>query len=436
MLNEMLHDPGLAEYLTRFKSEQIIFLEGDDSQELYILVSGQVAIFKGDIKIRELTRKGSLFGEMSFFLGSTRTASVRAKNDVTLLRIPKEEISAFLAEFPDAAQKITGHLAQWLAETSQIVYGLKAFCDQLPDAVILTDRDGNVLTWNSTAQKLYGRSWEQMHHANTTEIYADPHGYNKFLQKVQNHYSVRENIFKIVHPQKGERFISTSMTVLYDGHHNFQGVLSLARDVTRASNLAKKYKRTAYWLSAALLLLGLATAAVWLGYPYYARDYQGRNIKQTLLQDYLAKDYFVLTSLLSEPIAAGNRLKTKTIMKNFLTLQQKTAPIYTGLVLLDKQRRVVAACAIESQADNTAMIGSSYAAIEFSGSDTSPHKLLVVYRADKIHPMGKQGVEIAFKLQQNEKISGWLIFQMDMDRVKKNLGLDLADLRKLQIKKP
>ena len=65
MLNEMLHDPGLAEYLTRFKSEQIIFLEGDDSQELYILVSGQVAIFKGDIKIRELTRKGSLFGEMS-----------------------------------------------------------------------------------------------------------------------------------------------------------------------------------------------------------------------------------------------------------------------------------------------------------------------------------------------------------------------------------
>jgi hypothetical protein len=82
------------------------------------------------------------------------------------------------------------------------------------------------------------------------------------------------------------------------------------------------------------------------------------------------------------------------------------------------------------------MIGSSYAAIEFNGSETSPHKVLVVYRADKNHPMGKQGVEIAFKLQQNEKFSGWLIFQMDMDQVKKNLGLDLADLRKLQIKKP
>jgi len=436
MLNEMLYDPGLAGHLTRFKSEQIIFLEGDDSQELYVLVSGQVAIFKGDIKIRELTQKGSLFGEMSFFLGSTRTASVRAINDVTALRIPKDKISDFLAEFPDAAQKITRHLAQWLAETSQIVYGLKEFCNQLPDAVVLTDRDGKILTWNSAAQKLYGRSWEQMRNANTTEIYADPHGYHKFLQAVQNHYAVREKIFKIIHPQKGERFISTSMTVLYDGHHNFQGVLSLARDVTQAGNLTKKYKRAAHWLSAALLLLGLAAAAAWFGYPYYAKDYQPRKLKQTLMQDYLAKDYFVLKSMLSEPIAAGNRLKTKSIMKNFLTLQQKTAPIYTGLVLLDEQRRVAEACSVDPQASNTVMIGSSYAAIEFNGSQTSQHKVLVVYRSDKNHPMGKQGVEIAFQLQQNEKISGWLIFQMDMDQVKKNFALGLADLRKLQIKKP
>jgi PAS domain S-box-containing protein len=373
---------------------------------------------------------------MSFFLGSTRTASVRAVNDVSVLRIPKAKISDLLAEFPAAAQKITRHLAQWLAETSQIVYGLKEFCDQLPDAVILTDRDGKILTWNSAAQMLYGRSWEQMRNANTTEIYADPHGYNKFLQQVQNHYSVRENNFKIIHPLKGERFISTSMTVLYDGHHNFQGVLSLARDVTQAKNLEKKHKRAAYWLSAALLLLGLAAAAAWLGYPYYAADYQSRSLKQTLMQDYLAKDYFVLESLLSAPLAAGNLIKTKSIMNNFLALQQKTARIYTGLLLLDEQRRVAEACSIEPQADNSAMIGSNYAAIEFSGSETSPHKVLVVYRADKHHPMGKQGVEIAFKLQQNEKFSGWLLFQMDMDQVNKNFGLGLADLRKLQIKKP
>ena len=436
MLDEILNNPGLTRYLTRFKPEQIIFIEGDDSQELYILVSGQVAILKGDIKIRELARKGTIFGEMSFFLGSTRTASIRAKNDVTVLRIPKEEITVFLAEFPDAAREITRHLAQWLAETSQILYGLKEFCDQLPDAVILTDRDGRILTWNSTAEKLYGRSWEQMHNANTAEIYVEPQGYQQFLQEVQNHYSVKENIFKISHPQKGTRFISTSMTVLYDGHHNFQGVLSLGRDVTGTKNLEKKYKRIGYWLAGALLLLGLATAAVFWGYPYVAKDFQTRSLKQKLMQDYLAKDFFVLKSLLGEPLAGGNHLKTKTIMKNFLLFQQKTTRIYTGLVLLDEQRIVVDASSLEPEADINAMIGSSYADIEFTGSETSRHRVLTVYRADKNHSMGKQRVEIAYELKQNEESIGWLIFQMDMDQVKKNLDLDLADLTKLQIEKP
>jgi hypothetical protein len=120
----------------------------------------------------------------------------------------------------------------------------------------------------------------------------------------------------------------------------------------------------------------------------------------------------------------------------FLDFQKKMARIYTGLVLLDEQRIVVDAYSIEPAANIQAMIGNSYAAIEFKGSKTSRHRVLIVYRADKNHSMGKQGVEIAYELQQSEKLIGWLIFQMDMDQVKKNLGLDLADLRKLQIEKP
>ena len=436
MLDEILNNPDLAKYLTRFKSDQIIFLEGDDSQDLYILVSGQVAVFKGDKKIRGFTKKGSIFGEMSFFLGGKRTASIRTQNDVSVLRIPKEEITTFLDEFPDAARDITRHLSQWLAETSQIVYGLKEFCDQLPDAVILTDRNGKVLTWNSMAETLYGRSEEQMRTAKTVDIYEDAQAYKKFLKEVQNHYSAREKIFKVSHPEKGSRFISTSMTVLYDGHHNFQGVLSLGRDVTRVKNLEKKYKHVGYWLTGALLLLGLLTAAVLVGYPYLSKDHQTQSLKQKLMQDYLAKDYFVLKSLLSEHRASGNRLKTSTIMKNFFNFQKKTALIYTGLVLLDKKRIVMDAYSMLPQADNSTMIGSSYAAIEFKGHETSLHKVLILYRPDKNHPMGKKGVEIAFELQQNDEFIGWLIFQMDMDQLKKSLAVDLEDLRKLEIEKP
>jgi len=159
-------------------------------------------------------------------------------------------------------------------------------------------------------------------------------------------------------------------------------------------------------------------------------------LKQTVIQDYLTKDYFVLKSLLSEPLASGNRLKTSTIMKNFFDIQKQTARIYTGLVLLDQQRIVRDAYSILPEADISAMLGSSYAAIDFKGSETSLPKVLILYRTDKNHPMGKKGVEIAFELQQNEAFIGWLVFQMDLDQLKKNLGIDLEDLRKLQIEKP
>ena len=78
-IDEIISNPDLTKYLITFTSGQTVFLEGDDSQDLYILVTGQVEIFKGDMKIRDITQEGTVFGEISFFLGDKRTASVKAK---------------------------------------------------------------------------------------------------------------------------------------------------------------------------------------------------------------------------------------------------------------------------------------------------------------------------------------------------------------------
>ena len=236
-IDEILSNPDLARYRITFTSGQTIFLEGDDSQDLYILVAGQVEIFRGDKKIRDITEEGSVFGEVSFFLGDRRTASVKAKTKVEVICIPQEEIALFLEEFPTAGPEIIRHLSQWLSETTQILYGLKEVSDQLPDAVIMTDKEGRILVWNSAAEKLYGRDWPRMRGTNVDEIYAKPDVYKNFLKTVQTRYSATEKVFDIKHPRKGIRCISTSFTVLYDGHHNFQGVLSLGRDVTATKKL-------------------------------------------------------------------------------------------------------------------------------------------------------------------------------------------------------
>ena len=435
-IDEIISNPDLAKYSIAFTSGQTIFLEGDDSQDLYILVAGQVEIFKGDKKIRDITEEGSVFGEVSFFLGDRRTASVKAKTKVEVICIPKEEITLFLQECPTAGPQIIRHLSQWLSEATQMLYGLKEVSDQLPDAVIMTDKEGRILVWNSAAERLYGRDWPRMRGTNVDEIYAKPDVYKNFLKTVQTRYSATEKVFDIKHPRKGIRCISTSFTVLYDGHHNFQGVLSLGRDVTATKKLEKKYKRIFFWLISAFILIGLLTATIFWGYPYYSKGHQAVNLGQKELRNILAKDYFLLNSWITDQLGGQNTEAVSQAMQQFFNIQPPTAIPYTGLVLLDKDRKVVNAYSTKADISAGDMIGNSYAAIEFQGSEDSLHKVLTVYRTEKDHPMGKKGVEIAFELYKDKAFMGWLVFQMDMDSMTDTYGIDDKNLKKLHFDKP
>ena len=436
MLDEILTTPELGKYRTSFRKSQTVFLEGDNSQDLYILVSGQLDILKGDKRIDEISEQGALFGEMSFLLGATRTATAKASSDVEAICIPKEEISTLLHEFPDMAGEITKLLAKRLDETSQVLYGLKGICDQLPDAVILTDRDGKILSCNTAAESLYGRSWHQMYHALVESIYEEPQVYRDFLKEVQEKYSVREEVLKIKHPEKGRRFVSTSTTLLYDGHHNCQGVLSLGRDVTEVENLQRKYRKARNWLLPSFILLGLVTVAAFFCYPYFSRGYRTVDIEKQELRNELAKDYLFLTSLLVDHFKDGDRVKAGEVMADFFALQETAVMPYSGLVLLDKEKKVFYAYSPKSGTEALGMVGSSYAGIAFEGDESSLHRVLTLYRADKQHPMGHKGIEVAFKVTQDNHFSGWLVFQMDMDMLEKDFGLDEEDLKLFQFQKP
>ncbi len=436
MLDEIIHNRDLDKHLKSYKRGQIILLEGDNSQDLYILVSGELEILRGNKKISEIGEKGALFGDMSFLLRSKRTATVKAKTDVKALRIPKKEITSFLRKYPDVAREIAKLLAKRLDETSQVVHGLKEFCDQLPDAVLLTDRDGRIFSWNMAAENLYGRNWDQMYHQSIEDIYEDPRAYGDFRDDVGTRYSVREKILTIRHPQKGIRFVSTSTTLLYDGHKNFQGVLSLARDVTDVKNLEKKYRRARHWLFPSFILLALFVTAAFFGYPYFAKGYRSTDVKKQELRNQLSKDYFFLRSLLTDAFLAGNRLKTSQLMKQFFDIQDTSTVPYTGLVLLDEDKEVFDAYSIIMAADASAMVGSSYALVDFEGSERSLHKVLTLYRKDKDHPMGYKGIEIAFEVKKGNQSLGWLIFQLDTDVLGKEYGLDEEGLKKFQFKAP
>jgi PAS domain S-box-containing protein len=429
MLEEVIKNVKINRYITPFEEGKAIFLEGDDSQDLFILVSGQLNVFKGNTKIAEIIEKGSLFGEMSFLLKAKRTATIKAGENVKAIRIPKDEINAFLHDFPEVAGEISKLLAKRLDETSRILYGLKEFCDQLPDAVIATDKEGKIITWNAAAEEVYGRSWDQMCNKSVEEIYEKPRVYKKLLEEVKKKHSVREKILSVRHPKHGVRFISTSSTLLHDDQNNFQGILSLGRDVTSIKTLEKKYRQTRYWLFPSLMLTFLLAIGVFWGHSHFSKKPQIMDVNQSELKNRLSNDYLLLKSMLINHLETRNRSKTNQLMKDFLNVQKPDKVPYNGLVLLDKNKIVFDVYSTNTGTNISPTIQSSYKGIDFEDGKDSAPRVLTLYRADKDHPMGQKSIEIAFEMNKKNRRIGWLIFQLDLHRLKTDYGTDVSGLK-------
>jgi len=78
---------------------------------------------------------------------------------------------------------------------------------------------------------------------------------------------------------------------------------------------------------------------------------------------------------------------------------------------------------------------SSYVGIEFQDSERSFYKVLTLFRADKDHPMGCKGIEMAFEIKKGDTFLGWLIFQMNVKLLKQKFGIDEKALKKFQFQK-
>jgi len=136
--------------------------------------------------------------------------------------------------------------------------------------------------------------------------------------------------------------------------------------------------------------------------------------------------------LLTEPLVRGDRAATTQILKEFFELQITKQCPYNGIVLLDRQRKVFDAYSIKPGFNAQTMIGTSYTGIDFQGSEKSLYRVLVLYRPDQDHPMGRKGVEVAFELRENDLNIGWLLFQMDVECMKINFEVDEEGLKNLQ----
>jgi len=101
----------------------VLFSEGDEPHDLYVVVSGRIAIANKSIDGREsvmaLMERGDLFGEMPLFDGLARSAEARALEQSDVIVIPYDPLQGLYRERPDLLWKVVALLAGRLRSTDE-----------------------------------------------------------------------------------------------------------------------------------------------------------------------------------------------------------------------------------------------------------------------------------------------------------------------------
>lgn len=97
-----------------FRAGDDLIRIGDKDDSFYILTRGDVTVTIGD-KVLATIPEGSVFGEISFFDGAPRSATIRAKTNGSAIRVTRQNFDTLAAWEPAIARQILLDLGRILA---------------------------------------------------------------------------------------------------------------------------------------------------------------------------------------------------------------------------------------------------------------------------------------------------------------------------------
>jgi membrane protein len=112
----------LAKYGQTFAPGEILIQEGDTTRDAFFLYAGQVSVYKrfaeGEKHLTDV-EEGNLMGEMAYLLDEPRTATVRAKSEVTALVLPPRMLEELMRYSAPLSRRIISTLAQRLMKMNE-----------------------------------------------------------------------------------------------------------------------------------------------------------------------------------------------------------------------------------------------------------------------------------------------------------------------------
>ncbi|ASF44669.1 Crp/Fnr family transcriptional regulator [Methylovulum psychrotolerans] len=123
--NEAIESLALKAKCCTFPKQTIIITEKDETDSLYIIISGKVKIFTSDNGGREVTlvtqETGSYFGELALLANEPRSASVITLEKTVCGVISKVDFTLWLTEHPDVTLNLLADLSEKVRQLTQKV---------------------------------------------------------------------------------------------------------------------------------------------------------------------------------------------------------------------------------------------------------------------------------------------------------------------------
>ncbi|MBN9685277.1 MULTISPECIES: cyclic nucleotide-binding domain-containing protein [unclassified Corallococcus] len=99
---------------------EVIIREGDATDGLYVVLSGEVEVHKSGQRLTSL-KEGDLFGEISLLQKTPATATVEASRHTTLLRLPREDFDSLISSHPQVLMLVSDLSDERLRRTQHVL---------------------------------------------------------------------------------------------------------------------------------------------------------------------------------------------------------------------------------------------------------------------------------------------------------------------------
>jgi CRP/FNR family transcriptional regulator, cyclic AMP receptor protein len=126
----------MEEHVIEFKKGDILFREGENSKELYIIQNGIVKIYK-EVEGQRLpiatVHAGQFVGELSFFDGKPRSATAEAATDLKVIKLDQAKLEREIKKLPSWLLVLIRSIADRMRGADEIVKRNKVVDSQIHD---------------------------------------------------------------------------------------------------------------------------------------------------------------------------------------------------------------------------------------------------------------------------------------------------------------